>query len=247
MKKTVEMGSNRTGMQMSPIDGKAMLKDINDITPSSASNGEMLKNAEQDFIKNAENVGSIPLPGSVKGAAKTLLKKIKNHNPEILINKLGERLAYERSGVRVYECFLNKCEVALDANKQMKKLIPLDKLTEFCNEEAEHFQLLKDCLESLGADPTAQTPDANISGVAAAGLMSVISDPRTSISQCLEALLTLELTDHAAWELLIDLAENMGLDDMAENFQQPLKQEQEHLQQVRQWYTESLRPQAAAT
>jgi rubrerythrin len=117
-------------------------------------------------------------------------------------------------------------------------------LRQFCSQEEEHFDLLTNCLKKLGADPTAQTPDADASGVAASGFMKVITDPRTSISQCLQAMLAIELTDNAAWELLAKLAEDMGMNDMAQQFQQALQQEDVHLREVREWYEKSVRAQA---
>src|SRR5690606_17104124 len=128
--------------------------------------------------------------------------------------KLGERLAYERSGVRLYEAFIRKCEAL--QNGVSESLIPLDELWEIRNEEEQHFLMLQDCIRQLGADPTAQTPDADVSGVASMGIMQVLTDPRTTLSQGLEALLSIELIDNAAWELLLELCEEMKLDEMAE-------------------------------
>lgn len=42
--------------------------------------------------------------------------------------------------------------------------IPLERLTEFRNQESQHFHLLIESIRSLGADPTAQTPDADATG-----------------------------------------------------------------------------------
>lgn len=82
--------------------------------------------------------------------------------------------------------------------------------TESRSEEAQRFLLLKGALESLGADPTAQTPDADVIGVASRGVLKVMADPRTTVGQCLDALLTAELTDHAGWELLIEARRRDG-------------------------------------
>ncbi|HEX7028936.1 MAG TPA: ferritin Dps family protein, partial [Gammaproteobacteria bacterium] len=77
-------------------------------------------------------------------------------------------------------------------------------------------------------------------GVASMGIMKVITDPRTSVSQSLAALLSAELTDNAAWELLIAVADEMGLEEMADEFGQALRQEEEHLRDVRQWYEQAV-------
>ena len=63
---------------------------------------------------------------------------------------------------------------------------------------------------TMGADPTAETPSADVIGVASQGLLQVITDPRTTLSQSLEAMLTAELTDNDGWETLAALADDLG-------------------------------------
>ena len=243
MEQNMKLGMNKTGIDMSPVLSKEMIE----ASEKMALNGENIEADmmlfEQFYLDNDDPLGSVPMPGTVKGAVKSTMKMMTGHHPEVFINKLGERLAYERSGVRIYEQLIMKCEHA-QANGLPGLKIPLATLQEFHHQEAEHFQMLVGCMKKLGADPTAQTPDADASGVAAMGQMKVIMDPRTSISQALEAMLSLELTDNAAWELLIKLAEDMDLPDMAEQFEHALAQEDKHLIQVKQWYEDSIRQQS---
>lgn len=243
MEKTAQLGTNRTGIDMSPIHSKKMIEASKNAAVG-AGDGQSLYSMQFDYVEEGAFLGSVPLPGTAKGALKSILKMAQGRNPEMLINKLGERLAFERSGVRIYEHLIIKCNYSR-SNGQLD--IPEDRLQEFRDQEAEHFALLVECLEWLGADPTAQTPDADASGIAASGLMSVIMDPRTSLSQSLEAMLSVELTDNAAWDLLIKLAEDMGLSDMAQKFGVALQQENVHLDEVRQWYEQSVREQATSS
>lgn len=236
------LGMNRTGIDMSPVHSKQMLQ-VDAEIPQTTDGSSTRAGIENYFLENADPLGSVPLPGTVKGAAKSALKMTTGHHPEVFINKLGERLAYERSGVRVYQQLIAKCTHAADSLTPDLPL-PIERLEEFCRQEEEHFDLLTQCLKKLGADPTAQTPDADASGVAASGMMKVITDPRTSVSQCLQAMLAIELADNAAWELLIKLAEDMGMKDMAEQFQHALQQEDIHLREVRDWYEKSVLGQA---
>lgn len=236
------LGMNRTGVDMSPIHSKQMMQVDADI-PQTTNGASTRATIENYFLENADPLGSVPLPGTVKGAAKSALKMTTGHHPEVFINKLGERLAYERSGVRIYQQLIAKCTHAADALTPDLQL-PIERLQEFCRQEEEHFDLLTQCLLKLGADPTAQTPDADASSVAASGMMKVITDPRTSVSQCLQAMLAIELADNAAWELLIKLAEDMGMKDMAGQFEHARKQEDIHLREVREWYEQSVRGQA---
>jgi rubrerythrin len=107
-------------------------------------------------------------------------------------------------------------------------------------DEARHFLLLSDAIESLGGDPTSQTPSADLAGVESMGLVQVLNDPRTSIAQSLHAIVTAELSDKAGWETLIALAEEHDLDDMVNDFSKALSEEREHLSLVQTWYEESL-------
>lgn len=108
-------------------------------------------------------------------------------------------------------------------------------LNHIMEEEFQHFQMLTQVITEMGGDPTSQTPCADISAVAAMGLIQVLTDPRTTLAQGLQALLTAELTDNAAWELLIELAEQAGHDELVPQFQKALASETEHEEKVRQW------------
>lgn len=235
MEKSSQLGANRTGIDASPLDSKAMSDGIQKFHTTSG-NANALHDLQRQYATDADPVGSVPIPGTPKGMLKSMMKKMSGNNPEMLVNKLGERLAFERSGVRVYETFITTCEALSPDGDTAGPDIPLSQLREFRDQEAEHFYLIKRSMEFLGADPTAQTPDADVSAVASSGMMKVISDPRTSIGQCLEVMLSLELTDNAAWDVLIKLAADLGLDDMAAEFGGALHQEERHAQHVRQWY-----------
>jgi uncharacterized ferritin-like protein (DUF455 family) len=107
-------------------------------------------------------------------------------------------------------------------------------------DEARHFLLLKDAIETLGGDPTSQTPSADIVGVESMGLVQVLNDPRTSLAQSLHAIVTAELSDKAGWETLIALADEHELADMVNDFTLALNEEREHLALVQTWYEEAL-------
>ena len=243
MEKSTQMGVNRTGVDASPILSKEMAKGSEKYTPASAPNGDAMDDIERQYIEESESIGSVPVPGTISGALKAAMKKMTGRNPEMLLNKLGERLAFERSGVRLYDSFILKNQTL--ASVEGFSPVSMDELQHIRDEEAEHFQLLKESIEAMGADPTAQTPDADVSGVASRGIQQVLNDPRTTISQGLEMLLTLELSDNAAWDLLIKLTDEMGLDEMSAQFQRALEQEDEHLAMVRSWYEQSVLAQGA--
>jgi hypothetical protein len=201
------------------------------------SNGEAsLAAARSPYIATADALGSVPLPGTLKGVASSGMHMLKGQSPTLLIDKLGERLAFERTGVRLYEQLIQKCQVLLDDTISMR----LEDLRNIRNEEHDHMMLVADCMQAIGADPTAQTPCADVVGTESAGLLQVIADPRTTISQSLHAILTAELSDRAGWETLIALADAQGMDEMALRFEQALETEREHLGMVETWFAESL-------
>jgi ferritin-like metal-binding protein YciE len=230
MHNTTKMGLNYTGVQMSPIHSEAQLKASQEVLPDVPGDARALARVRSDVIAEADSIGSVPIPGSAKGMVKTVLNKLTGVSPEMLIDKLGERLAFERGGVRLYEALLAKAEVVDMVDDEQ-----LATLQHFRDEEAAHFELAKEAMETLGADPTAMTPCADVAGVTAMGVLQTISDPRTNLAQSLNALLTAELTDNAGWELLIELADSCGQTEIAERFQQALTQEQRHLQTIRDW------------
>jgi len=236
MERSTKIGMNKTGVQMSPVDLKSMLQDI-ESNSAGIPDGAGIAAVRTTYIGEAEPVGTVPPPGTVKGAVKTGAKKLTGKNPEVLVDKLGERLAFERTGVRLYEAILTKFDATPDKLPGMS----VEQLARFRDEEARHFKLVADALESLGADPTAQTPCADIAGIESMGLMQVLDDPRTTLQQSVHALLMAELADNSGWELLIALSEDMRQDQMAANFRQALQNEQEHLTHVRSWLEQSVR------
>jgi rubrerythrin len=55
------------------------------------------------------------------------------------------------------------------------------------------------------------------------------------MAHILQAMLNAELADNDGWQLLIELAGELGYSDLEEQFQQALEEEAEHLENVRGW------------
>ena len=159
---------------------------------------------------------------------------IAGKRPQAFLDKLAERLAFERGGARLYDAVL----VKLSAHAaELRGPVTAD-VEQIRDDEVRHALLIKACIEKLGADPTAQTPCADLVGVETSGFLQAASDPRTTLAQTLHAALAAELVDTAGWETLIALAENMGQDEMADQFREALQQETQHLAMVRRWFNE---------
>jgi rubrerythrin len=235
MENRTELGMNRTGMDMSPV-GRRRMQEVTEMTqPSSQGDESGIVELRASYIAEADAVGTVPPPGTLKGAVKGGAQILGGKRPQAFLDKLGERLAFERAGTRLYEALIGKCE----APHEGPEVADIEQLRHFCREEAEHFALVKECIETMGADPTAQTPCADLAGVMGLGLMQVVTDPKTTIAQSLHAILVAELTDNAAWEELILLAREMGQDGMAQKFEEAAGHEAEHLETIKRWHMEA--------
>ncbi|KYG68597.1 hypothetical protein AZI87_04990 [Bdellovibrio bacteriovorus] len=233
MKEHVHIGSNRTGIQMSPLDSKRMMQNAEKTptTPMTDFSQSELVQVRTEYIQESDNIGTVPPPGTLKGMASTGAELLQGKRPEALIDKLGERLAFERTGARLYEAVITKCQACA-----VTEFLP--DLMRIHQEELEHFEIVKGAIEQIGADPTAVTPCADANAVASMGLLQVAADPRTSVPQTLQALLVAEMTDNAGWELLIEMARRANLDAMAEKFEGALAAEEEHLMTIKRIYTQ---------
>jgi len=235
--KTEHMGMNKTGVQMSPRNTKRMLEDDPRILVRCQPGDETeMAELRQSYIREAKGYGSIPVPGTLKGMAATALDMLKGERPQILIDKLAERLAMERTATRLYDALLTKLAVVGVGTSA----INTEDVASIRGDEARHALLIAEAIASIGGDPTAMTPSADNVGVEAMGLVQVLNDPRSSLAQSLHALLTAELSDGVGWETLIALAHEMGHGDMVDAFSDALLQERKHQVMIQSWYQEAL-------
>ncbi|WP_183107702.1 ferritin-like domain-containing protein [Massilia sp. Dwa41.01b] len=211
---------NKTGVQMSPLQTKAMLDDDRIIARGHPGDETAMAQLRQSYIAEGDNVGSIPMPGTMKGMVSMGVNMLKGDKPQVLLDKLAERLAMERTATRLYDALLTKLAVVNEGRAS----INLDDVASIRGDEARHALLLRDAITSMGGDPTAMTPSADMAGVEAMGLVQVLNDPRTSLAQSLHAILTAELSDGVGWETLIALAEEHEQADMVEGFGNALLQ-----------------------
>lgn len=235
MQPEVTMGRNRTGLKASPLDAAELLAR----QPPRAMSGAPPVTAEQlrrEYMDAAGSVGSVPPPSNLRGVVGATVQAFGGHRMHVLLDRMAERLAFERSGVRLYDAMLIKAAQA----DVLPGDLDLEALRAIRDDEAAHFALLAQSIERLGGDSTTQTPCADVAGVQGLGLMQVMNDPRTTLSQALQTLLAAELIDNASWELLIELAEGFGQDELVNEFSQALANEQRHEARVRAWLADDL-------
>lgn len=223
------MGMNKSGIDMATQGAQEMTEAVREFPPSSQGGERTLAEFRTPYLTEADPIGTVPMPGTLKGAAQAGMQKLLGRHAEVLIDKLGGRLAFERTGTRLYDALLGKCLIRTDEAVG----VPIEQLQQFRAEEAAHLGLVWDALRQLGADPTCVTPMADTNAVASIGLLQIISDPRMSVAQSLHAIHVAELADNDGWQLLIKLAEEMGQDDMAARFRQALAEEDRHLAEIR--------------
>ncbi|WP_437587053.1 ferritin-like domain-containing protein [Sorangium sp. So ce1000] len=225
------IGTNTTGIATSPIDSKELIEFAQAIPPSSPGSEADAAAVRTEVAGASGPVGSVPPPVTLKGVVKAAGELIQGRPPALLIDKLGERLQFERSGTRLYEALIAKH----DAQGTFEGGPTRADLEAIRDDELRHFALLKRAIERLGADPTAMTPSADVVGLASAGVLAVAAEPRINLGQSLQALLVAELTDNDSWRMLIDLAIAYGQDEMAAEFREAEQHEARHLELVRAW------------
>lgn len=144
------------------------------------------------------------------------------------------RLAFQRTSTRLYEALLDKLDATAGAAlRSQRGSLNRNTLLRFRNEEAAHFELLCESLESIGVDPVDELSRKSDHGTTHAPL-----PPKTEVmdaADVLNALLDIELTDEADWKQLVATAHDCGLDDLAHRFEQAHSEEIGHVRQLRAW------------
>jgi rubrerythrin len=235
------LGKNRTGLATSPDGAAEMLRASRSTVPSAKGDASGIAAVRIEYARQGEPQGSLPPPASLKEAMKGMAKAIAGKKAPLLVDKMAERLAFERSGTRLYDALLSK----FDAYGSWQGGPSREDLEEIHEEEHEHFLMLEAAVTEVGADPTAVTPSANVVAVAGTGWCAVLTDPRTNLRQGLETILQAELVDNDCWETLIDLARTMGQVELADRFEHALEQERDHLVRVRGWLAAGISAEAA--
>lgn len=234
-----EEGSfNRTGIMTHPELSAELIEGTKQNVPKSADKGPNIASVRATYVEEALRIGSRPAvimddmaEMEKTGATRSAELPAQENGLAVLLDKLGERLAFERQGARLYEACVQKCEL-LGEQEGGPALKDLQHIYE---EELEHFKMLQKLITDMGGDATVQTPSADVAGVLSQGVLQVVTDSRTTMTQTLQAMLVAELADNDGWEMLGDLASTIGHSDLEEQCHRALEQEQEHLENVREW------------
>jgi bacterioferritin (cytochrome b1) len=156
------------------------------------------------------------------------MQKLAEYNKAKLIDLLNERLAFERSGVKLYDRILQKMKESGD--KAILRM--LDDMQEHRDQEKEHEEWLEAQIRSLGGSAHASTEHSELVTRESKGIEEVVmSDPE--LPHLIHALLAAELVDNAGWDLLVQLANEAGDRESKKEFKKRLHHEEEHLLLIR--------------
>ncbi len=196
------------------------------------------KNEKEIFLIPVESQADpvLPIAAPIVWVASEAAKAedLSNHSERmsVLLDKLGERLSFERQGVRLYDALLQKIE---SGGGEVAIALPTEALRQIRSEEKNHFDFLQIAVTELGGDAAVDTPSADIAAVLSHGILQVVTDPRTTIAQTMQAILGAELLDNDGWQIVIELAGELGQTRLKERSQKAKDAEQKHLQTIRSW------------
>jgi hypothetical protein len=152
------------------------------------------------------------------------MEKLARRNPAKAIDLLGERLAFERASVELYDRLVAR--VARSSEPEARRL--LRDLGRFRGEEQAHADWLVEHIQALGGDADAEGESARLVKEEATGIEKVgLID--AELPHLFHALLAAELVDGAGWDLLVRLADDCDDPAARADFLARAQEEGEHL------------------
>lgn len=149
-------------------------------------------------------------------------------NRKLLVDKLCERWAVEKTAIELYDLAVGKAERA----RADPALIA--RLREIREQESQNERMLVEFIEGLGWSIDKETPSMLVALREGMGLIEVCQHPDSQLPHVLHALLASEMIDNAGWELLIELSAEAAVDEEAlRRMRAALRHEKEHLHFVR--------------
>jgi hypothetical protein len=212
-------GANHTGLALHPEQLKEMIRGTSEFPPTSSGGPADIAQVR------VEHARAWPAHATMPASTQVAREKLP------LLDKLGARLQFERTGTRLYDALISKLDAygGFDGGPSRHDLLLIRE------QEHAHVLLVQELIRAIGGDPTAVTPCANLQATASKGIGEVLVDPRTSFVECLETILVAELADHESWESLARTAQSLDDGDLTAKIKQAQQTEDEHLMKVRGW------------
>jgi bacterioferritin (cytochrome b1) len=157
------------------------------------------------------------------------MKKLAEANRDKVIDLLSERLTFERASVKLYDAIIAKMQRSNDDNVMRM----YDEMKRNRDEEKEHEEWLEEQIRALGGDTRAQTEMSRLAHIETEGIERVVLDGDNVVAHLFHALLSAELSDNAGWDLLVQIADDVGDREAKRAFKKRLHQEEDHLIFVR--------------
>ena len=154
------------------------------------------------------------------------MQKLAGTNVSRVIDLLNERLTFERSGVKLYDKILERMRTDPQA------ALMVEQMQEHRDEEKEHEEWLEKQIRALGGDARSPSEKSILVRAESQGIEHVI-ERDAQLPHDFHALLIAELADNAGWDLLVQLADEVGDRDAKKEFKKRLHEEEEHLLFVR--------------
>jgi len=154
------------------------------------------------------------------------MQKLAGTNVSRVIDLLNERLTFERSGVKLYDKILER----MRNDPQAAPMV--EQMQEHRDEEKEHEEWLEEQIRALGGDARSPSEKSILVRAESQGIEHVI-ERDAQLPHDFHALLIAELADNAGWDLLVQLADEVGDRDAKKEFKKRLHEEEEHLLFVR--------------
>ncbi|RKH34715.1 ferritin-like domain-containing protein [Corallococcus praedator] len=173
----------------------------------------------------------LPPPRAFREKVGHALQALKGTAPALFIDKLCERLAFERTSSRLYASLLLKTHTlgTFAGGPTPERLLELH------NQELEHLGMVREGLLRFGAHPSLRTPSGDVASAQSRGLIQAVDAPGATLMDALRATLVSELINNAGWALLVDLASELGPPDLELAFRDVLHVESHHLAEVTVW------------
>jgi hypothetical protein len=222
-------GNNHTGLAPHPKERDDMVQGAREFKPTSSGGPDEIARLRIAYARAGGPHGTMSA-ASVDAARLPVL------------DKLGARLQFERTGTRLYDALISKLDAygGFDGGPSRQQLL------EIRDQEHGHALLAQELIRSLGGDPTMVTPCGSLQATASRGIVDVLVDPRTSLIDCLDAILIAELADQDSWAALARSAQTLGDTGMAAKITQAQQTELQHLKKVRGWLEAADRVRAKA-
>jgi bacterioferritin (cytochrome b1) len=169
------------------------------------------------------------------------MEKLARKNVAKVIDLLSERLAFERAGVKLYDTLLARLRASDDS--PLKAL--LGQVKEYREQEKEHEEWLEGQIRALGGDAHTPTEHSLLVQAESEGLERVMRRDE-KIAHDFHALLMAELADNAGWDLLVQIADELGDSEAKKEFKKRLEAEEEHLLFVRKTLLELTKKEISA-